>query len=291
MSITVGAHPQNLSLSVLARRPDLTATLRKHDIDFFVYDAGSQTIGLFAVGAIQVGGTGATPPILAKAQGLQVAVVGMSDPRPEVGGLCVRADSDIHTIEDLRGRGIGLMPLSWHMQFVAIALKSAGLDWHDVNAREIIPATAGDAFERGLLDAIVMTDPLYGKVHARVPVRIVKAPADTFSNRSIYWATHTVLREQPDAIRTLLDALDESDRGIQADPEEAAQLLEGVNGNTAAQWLGALTSRSWGVNAPDTTFINEQQAHANIFSSFGLIPAPLDVSDTVDTTYWSARRT
>lgn len=287
MPITVGAHPQNISLSVLARRTDSTEALREHAIDFFIYDAGSQTIPLFSVNAIQFGGTGATPPILAKSQGLNVAVVGMSDPRFEQGGLCVRADSDIHSLADLQGRGIGLMPISWHLQFLAVELKNSGLRWPDVNAREIIPATAASAFERGLLDAIVMTDPLYSKVNARVPVRVIARPGAAFTNRSIYWGTHDVLTQHPEAIKALLDALHASDRSIARDPEHAAELLDGVNGNNARQWAGALAARQWGVHTPDATFIAEQQNSADIFAEFGLLPDRIDVADTVNASLWS----
>lgn len=288
MSIVVGAHPQNISLSLLARRQQASPTLRKHDIRFFVYGAGSQTIQLFETGVLQFGGTGATPPILAKSQGLGVAVVGMSDPRHERGGLLVRADSPFHKLEDLRDQGIGLMPLSWHQQFLAAELEAAGLSWHDVVARDIIPATAADAFIQGLLPAIVATDPLYAKIATTTPVRVLAAPGGTFSNRSVYWGRHDLLRRQPEAVRALLHALVDSDRQVGANPQEAASLLDGLNGWSASDWLKAIQGRNWGVYPPDETFLQEQQDHADLFAHFGLIPAPIDVSDTVDASLLTA---
>ncbi len=50
MTLVVGAHPQNLSLSILARRADAVADLRKRGLSFFVYGAGSQTIPLLKAG-------------------------------------------------------------------------------------------------------------------------------------------------------------------------------------------------------------------------------------------------
>ena len=107
MTLIVGAHPQNLSLSILARRTDLVARLRDAGLSFFVYGAGSQTIPLMRAGVLHLAGTGATPPILAKAEGLATAVFGMSGPRPENGGLLVREASGIRSLHDLKGRGIG----------------------------------------------------------------------------------------------------------------------------------------------------------------------------------------
>lgn len=287
MPIIVGAHPQNPSLSILARRPDALVRLAAHDIGFFIYGAGSQTIPLIKAGVIQLAGTGATPPILAKAEGLPVAVFGIGNPRPERGGLLVREYSGISDLTGLKGRGIGLMPISWHTQFLAAELHAAGLHWKDVHAAEIIPVTARDAFIAGLLDAIVATDPLYSQIASQVPVRVLAVPGDHFSNRTAFWAPHAVLQQHPDAVRHLLEELIASDAATAARPEEAARLLDGVNGHSAEQWLPALTSRPWGVLPPDAGFVAEQQAHADLFADFGLIPHRIDVGDTVDASHLS----
>ena len=285
MPLIVGAHPQNPSLSLLARRPALRASLQSQGIEFFIHGAGAQTIPLIALGALQLAGTGATPPILAKAQGLHGVVFGMSGPRPERGGVVVRADSSLHSLADLEGRGIALMPVSWHTQFLAAELDAAGLAWDQVNAVELLPATARDAFEAGLIDAIVATDPLLANVEATVPVRLLAQPGQTFTNRSVYWAPQQVVGSHPQAVQALVDAIAESDRLTAADPQAAAHLLDGVNGNSAAQWLPALLARPWGIEVPSTEFAAEQQAHADIFARFGLIPSPLDVGDTVTTAF------
>jgi sulfonate transport system substrate-binding protein len=282
MVLVVGAHPQNLSLSLLSRRRDKAEALRKAGLEFFIYEAGSQTIPLLKAGVLHLAGTGATPPILAEAEGLLSAVFGISGSRHENGGVLVRADSDIHSLEGLRGRGVGLMPISWHTQFLAAELDAVGISWHEVNAAEIIPATARDAFIQGKLDAIVATDPLYSKIAARVPVRVLASPGQTFSNRSVYWGPRRILRDHPDLVRLLLDALIESDRLTVENPREAASLLSGLNGNSHEEWLPAITSRPWGVEAPHAEFAAEQQAHANIFAKFGLIPAQIDVTPTVN---------
>lgn len=287
MPLVVGAHPQNPSLSILARREAAVARLAAHDLTFFIYGAGSQTIPLLKTGVIHLAGTGATPPILAKAEGFDTAVFGIGQPRPERGGLLVRENSTVTTVADLRGRGIGLMPISWHTQFLAAELDAAGLDWREVNAAEIIPATASDAFVAGLLDAIVSTDPLYSQIAAKVPVRILATPGAHFSNRTAFWAPVHILRRHPDAVRFLLDELVASDAATAADPEAAAVLLDGVNATAAKQWLPALANRPWGVFPPGADFLEEQQAHADLFARFGIIPSRIDVSDTVDASHFA----
>ena len=287
MSLIIGAHPQNLSLSILARRPDYVEALRARCLEFFIYGNGAQTIPLFKLGVLDLAGTGATPPILAKADGLSVAVFGTSGPRHENGGLLVRSGDNIRSLHDLKGRNIALMPISWHAQFLAAELHAAGLRWSDVNAVDLLPATAKEAFEAGLLDAIVATDPLYSQIQATVDVTVIAKPGQTFSNRSVYWARHTTLDQHPEAVHALLRALQASDQETADDLPAAARLLDGLNGNSAAQWLLALQSRPWGVEPPDTGFLAEQQAHATIFADYGLIRKPVDMQDTVTTRFFS----
>ena len=288
MSLVVGAHPQNLSLSLLSRRLEKVDALRKAGLEFFTYEAGSQTIPLLKAGVLHLAGTGATPPILAEAHGLPSAVFGVSGSRLENGGVLVHAGSNINSLADLKGRGIGLMPISWHTQFLASELDAAGISWSEVNAAEIIPATARDAFVQGKLDAIVATDPLYSKIAAKVPVRVLVPVGGAFSNRSVYWARRETLRDHPTAVRTLLEAIIESDRRTLENPQEAAALLDGLNGNSATEWLPAITSRPWGVEAPDADFVAEQQAHADIFAKFGLIPKRIDATPTATTLFLAA---
>lgn len=288
MALVIGAHPQNLSLSLLSRREEKVRALAQAGLEFFTYEAGSQTIQLLKAGVLHLAGTGATPPILAEAQGVPSAVFGVSGSRRENGGVLVHADSSIHSIHDLRGRGIGLMPISWHTQFLASELDGAGMSWKQVNAEEIIPATARDAFVQGWLDAIIATDPLYSKIAAKVPVRVLVPVGGAFSNRSVYWARRDTLREHPPAVRLLLDAIIDSDRRTLENPEEAATLLDGLNGNSAKDWLPAITSRPWGVEAPDAAFVAEQQAHADIFTKFGLIQKRIDAAPTATAAFLAA---
>ncbi len=281
MTVVVGAHPQNLSLSILARRTPQVAALREAGISFFIHGAGAQTLALVRLGVIQLAGTGATPPLLAKNSGLDVAVFGMSAPRPENGGLLVHRDAPIHSLQDLIGKSIALMPISWHQQFLAAELDHAGLDWRDVNAVELLPTTAGDALVAGLLDAMVATDPLYSQLASKIPLRVLARPGVNFSNRSVYWGTHDILDRRPDAVQALYEALIVSELATQADPEESARLLDGVNGNSAAQWLATLKARIWGITPPDAAFLAEQQSHGDLFVKFGLLAQARDIRDTV----------
>jgi ABC-type nitrate/sulfonate/bicarbonate transport system substrate-binding protein len=148
--------------------------------------------------------------------------------------------------------------------------------------------TARDAFVQGRLDAIVATDPLYSQIASKVSVRVLASPGKAFSNKSVYWGRTDVVNARSEQVRALLDALIASDAKTLEDPRESASLLDGLNGNSAAEWLPALTVRPWSVTAPDAAFLAEQQQHADIFAKFGLLQRQIDVSPTVDASLLAA---
>ncbi len=138
MPLIVGAHPQNPSLSILARRREAVERCAKRDCSssFMARDRKRSRSLRRASSRSQ-----ALVQRRRSSQGRGPFYSGLWHwaSRPEVGGLIVRADSGIRRVADLKGHGIGLMPVSWHTQFLAAELAAAGLHWRDVRAAEIIP--------------------------------------------------------------------------------------------------------------------------------------------------------
>ncbi|WP_051362467.1 ABC transporter substrate-binding protein [Amycolatopsis thermoflava] len=294
MPIRIGAHPNNTSLAVFSRRPDTAEQLRASGVDaeFFPYNSGNQTIPLFRAGALDVGGTGSTPPLHALATGLDVVLLAATPPRPDRGGLVVLDGSPVRDVTDLAGRSVAVMPLSWHPQLLIAALTAAGMGWHDVTVVELNDATARDALLRGGIDAWIVTDPALADLERYAPVRVVTGVGEHHSNRSVIWSLRSVVDAAPDAIAAVLTALDASDRRIAADPAEAARLLTGT---ASADWTEVLARRSWGLTRPGDDFVTEQQRHADLLARAGVLPRPVDIAGAVrgpafgkETTSWTS---
>src|SRR5690242_15598360 len=113
--ITIGVHPNNPALFFLSHL-DLV------DARWHRYTGGTTTGELLADGTIDVGGTGATPPIADQAAGLPVVYLAHSDPRPAHGTLLVTPDSEIQDVADLKGRRVALGIGSWQTLLLATAL-------------------------------------------------------------------------------------------------------------------------------------------------------------------------
>ncbi|QVQ52760.1 ABC transporter substrate-binding protein [Spiractinospora alimapuensis] len=281
MTLRIGAHPNNLSLTLFAARQ---GSGDNGDIDVFSYGSGTQTIPLLRVGAIHLGGTGSTPPLHAQAAGMDVAVVATTAPRGDHGGIAVRADGPIRTLADLAGRGIATMPLSWHPQYLARVLTGAGLRWDSVTVVELATPTAHDALVAGRLDAWVATGPDLERLQSACDVRILAPVTDHFANRSVLWTRHGVLAERAESLADTLARIDASDRRAADDPAEAARVLaEHGPGHDTATWERLVRSRRWGLLPPDHEFVDEQQRDADLLSANGVLHRPVDVGASLPT--------
>lgn len=280
MRLRLGTHPNNTSLHIFGTRHDLHAELadRGLELDVFHYNTGSMSIPLLQAGAIDIAGTGSTPPLNALAAGMDVVMIAMTNSRSDAGGILVRADSDLHTPADLAGASIAMMPTSWHPPYVAEVLGRAGIGWNDARPVFLNTPTAQDALRDGRIDAYVATGPEYHAFQETLDLRILAPVKPYHSNRSVIWAQRSAVAGAGERLLDLLESISTSDRGVAADPDAAATLLAGGPAPALARTLSA---RRPGWMPVDAEFIDEQQHHADLLLEAGLISTPVDAHGAV----------
>ncbi|MFD1931915.1 ABC transporter substrate-binding protein [Nonomuraea mangrovi] len=289
MTVRVGYFPSNNSLWVLRHRGILEKSLPEVEwVDLRDLPAGerpSPTEGLPSLhgdhlfdGGYDFIGTGSTPPVTAQGKGHDIVYVGVSGSRHENGRLVTRADSDVRTVADLKGRKVALGHGSWQTTLLLFALDDAGLAWSD-----IVPVDAGVDAARLLLDgevdAWVGSYPSLSKVEDRT--RTLVETDGLFSHRSLWFTRRDFATERPDAVRAIVAALKESDAWIAEHPREAAELFAADGGGSVDDWENALRRRPFGVEEVTPEFVAEQQRAADLFHAAGLIDRKITVADAV----------
>lgn len=280
MTLRIGVHPSNPTLDTFARSAELQKPLVEAGIDYDIvrYPDGVETVDLFRIGAVDVSGTGFTPPITLLSEGVDIVFLATSAPRSGEygGGLVVRADSGIDSVAQLRGRSVSLALGSWQTSSLAITLDRAGLTWDDVSPVRLSVPAALFAFRNGDLEAWVIDEPTLSRVRQEVDVRVLVPTQDVLSHPSVFFGTRSVAEEQPDAVRVLLEALDATDAWIAAHPDEAADLLVEGTARNRDDALASLTTRPWGLRLPSQEFLEEEERAGALLHRFGVLPsAPL----------------
>ncbi len=291
--IRVGVHPSNPSLFALRRTGILERRLAPLEatVEWIDYPSGLTTLELIADGAIDVSGTGATPPITSQANGVDVVYIAASDPRPAHGKLVVRADdAAVKSVADLKGRKVAFAHGSYQTILLAVALDQAGLTFADVTVVDTAEADAKsdsargrELLEAGEVDAWIGGDPDLLAAEQDGAVRQLVDTDAVMSNRSVWFGRRDFAEAHPQLLEAFVAALVEVDAWIAAEPRAAAELFaaEAPGAKSAEQWEAALTRRPWGPKPISDAFAAEQQRAADLLARQGIIAREVDVAAAV----------
>lgn len=265
----IGVHPNNLHLRLASVWPGAFAGSNPQ---FIHYGEGRDTARLLQTGRIDFGGTGSTPPIGAEAQGLPVAYIAASAPRPANGAILVRHDSSIGDAADLAGRAVSLIDGSFHTYLLARSLEAVGLSLADVSRIESGDSDSQQDLLDGRVDAWVTMSPRLEPALQHPELRLLVRCGSTIPNRSLFWslAQQRLSEDDRSAIASELHRIGQA---ATADIERASGLLAEAAGNRAgndaASWARVLRSRDLSVAPIDAAILAEQQDEADTLLRHG----------------------
>lgn len=277
--VRIGIHPQSPAGPVLLHAPELASVRQALDglVTWVEYAHGTQTPHQFTQNLIDVGLTGATPPLTIQSGGEDIVYLAVGQARPDSGAIVVPEHSPVSSLSDLAGKRIGFAVGSWHSAFVALALDTVGLSYKDITPVSFVE-TEGRV-DPSRVDAWVARPEEIGLPGYRVLLR----SGEVWSNRSVTFARRSVVQSHSRALATFIAALDAAGRWMGQHPAEAGALLgqiSPVNADAIARGIRAQTQAE-GLSFPDATFYDEQQRAASLLADAGVF-APVRVNEARD---------
>lgn len=280
--LRIGFQKSAVNLVVLKQRGELERRFPQARVQWIEFPAGPQLLEALAVGSLEFGLTGDTPPVFAQAAGKDLVYVGAEPPKPESSAILVLPDSPLRALADLKGRRIAFQKGSSSHYLVVRALRQAGLAWKDIQPAYLTPAEARAAFERGSLDAWAIWDPYYAAAEIDLRPRVLATGRSLSGNNSFYLASRALVERHPEAVAALLDALVWAADHVQAHRTESAQLVAEFSGLSLATVLRFIARRPYSPARPlDPAVVEEQQRVADTLHEQGLIPRRIRVADAV----------
>lgn len=151
-------------------------------------------------------------------------------------------NSGITKVEDLRGKRIGVDAIgAGPMNFLAVALNRAGIDWkRDVTWKAYPPDQLETALDKGEVDAVAIADPWGQLILDKNKGRLVISLSETKPYADEYCCYVAVsgklIKKDPEAAAALTRALMKATLWVNEHREEAAQLSveKKYTGGTAA---------------------------------------------------------
>lgn len=276
-----------INLALLKLRGTLEQRLPGTRVSWVEFPAGPQILEALAVGSVDLGATGDSPPVFAQAAGKDLYYVGAEPPKPDSSAILVKPGAPLRTLADLKGRRIALQKGSSAHFLTLQALAKAGLGWGDIQPVYLAPADARAAFERGAVDAWAIWDPYYAAAEVDGQVRVLATSRGLSNNNTFYLASRALAGHEA-TLAQVFAALSETDAYVQAQRQDAAKRFADFAGLGLATVLRVLSRRQPSPVGPLTpTLVTEQQKVADAFARIGLIPRTVNVADAV----WLPSRT
>jgi sulfonate transport system substrate-binding protein len=279
--LRIGFQKGSINLTVLKSLKLVEQRLPGTPVQWVEFPAGPQLLEALAVGSIDFGAVGDSPPVFAQAAGKDIVYVGAEPSKPDTSALLVRDGSPLKTLADLKGKRIALQKGSSAHYLLVQVVKKAGLKWSDIQPLYLAPADARAAFERGAVDAWSIWDPYYAAAELDGKARPLVTSRGLTSNNSFYLASRALAQQEP-VLRQLFAALTEADAHVHNNRKETAQQYAEFSGLGLATVLRVLERRPRSPVGPlNAVLIAEQQKVADAFHELGLIPKAIRVADIV----------
>lgn len=279
--LRIGFQKGSINLALLKGLALLDRHLPATKVTWVEFPAGPQLLEALAVGSVDVGAVGDSPPVFAQAAGKELFYVGAEPPKPDSSAILVHPDAPLKTLADLKGRRVALQKGSSAHFLTVQAVRKGGLAWVDIQPVYLPPADARAAFERGAVDAWAIWDPYYAAAEIDGRVRVLATSRGLTGNNSFYLASRA-LTQREDVLRPLFAALTETDAYVQTHRRESAQRYAEFAGLGLATVHRVLERRQPSPVGPLTpALVAEQQKVADAFAALGLIPKPIRVAEIV----------
>jgi NitT/TauT family transport system substrate-binding protein len=208
----------------------------KHDLDIeiFVFQGGGKLHQGTAAGSVDIG-VGAGPEIAYIAKGSpEIAVANPVGP-PVFVGIVVPYDSPIHSIDDLKGKRIGITTVGSLTNWLALELARVhgwGPDGITAIALGSEYASHIAAFRTNAIDAVLDPTAFGFQLEEQKAGRLLVSVASYVGNMSAatIFASNRLVQDNPDAIRRFLVGWFETIDYMRKNRAETVRITRGVTG-------------------------------------------------------------
>lgn len=271
------------TMNILKADGSLDRRLLEHGIkiEWTEFPGGPQLLEALNTGSIDFGHTGEAPPIFAQAAGAPLVYLAHEPPSPASEGIIVPKDSDIASIQDLKGKKIALNKGSNVHYLLVRLLEQAGISYDEIETIYLPPADARAAFESGSIDAWVIWDPFFAAAETAADTRLLADGTGLVQNHEFYIGERTFAVKHPEIIQIILEEADKIDDWAREHRRELAEKLSPQLGIDVPSLERAAGRRAYGVQQISQEVLGEQQRVADTFRALGLIPSDIRIADAV----------
>ncbi|ENV45806.1 MULTISPECIES: sulfonate ABC transporter substrate-binding protein [Acinetobacter] len=270
-------------LPILKERGTLETVLKQQGVNvkWVEFPAGPQLLEGLNVGSVFFGEAGEAPPIFAQAANSNLVYVANQPEAPKAEALIVQKDSNIQSVQDLKGKRVALNKGSNVHYLLLKVLEANNLKLSDIEVVYLPPSDARAAFERGAVDAWVIWDPFFAAAEHQIGARVIATGENIVSNHQFYLADRKFAEANPQIIDAVVNELNLTTEWVSSHQDEAAKLLEKPTGLAFDVLKTSISRMGFGVKPLTPEVAQKQQQVADAFYGQQLIPAKLNIQSAI----------
>jgi sulfonate transport system substrate-binding protein len=256
------------------------------EVKWHEFASGPPHFEAIAAGRLDVGSVGGTPVISGQVGGVDFRAIAVVSDGRKGNSIVIPKDSPIKTLEDLKGKKIGVAKGSSAYNFLYMAVDHAGLTEKDIQIIQLQPDEARPALDSGAIDAWSIWEPYATTAVFQVGASILATGADLNINAPSFLIARTEYTEKhPEATVAFLKAYEEARLYYTSHLEEVAEEISEAQ-KLDIEIIRTVLKNSEPILSPVTPeFAEAHQAQADFLYSVGGIDKQLDTSKVLESKF------
>ncbi|WP_252152437.1 sulfonate ABC transporter substrate-binding protein [Acinetobacter terrae] len=281
--LRVGYQKASVNLVIAKQQKLFEQEFPNAKISWNEFPGGPQILEALAVGSIDIGATGDTPPVYAQAGNKPLHYFAYETAKPLASAILVPRNSKIIQLSQLKGKRIGVHRGSSSHYLLVQAVRKAGLQWTDIQPIWLSPADARAAFQKGAIDAWAIWDPYYASAQVEDKAKVLASGQGLSPNYTFYLASGDLVKNHPQALKGIIKQVNVADKWVQSNKAATATLFAqstGLKLNVSQTFIQRRPNPSSAALLTQKV-IADQQELANRFSELKIIPKSIHIQQAV----------
>ena len=282
-TLSIGYQKASVNAVIAKENKLLEKAFPNTQIKWYEFPGGPQILEALAVGSVDIGTTGDTPPVYAQAGGKPLNYIAYETAKPSSSAILIPQTSTIESLSDLKGKRVAVHRGSSSHYLLVRALQKASLNWSDIEAVWLSPADARAAFQKGAIDAWAIWDPYYAAAELEDHAKVLTTGVGLSPNYTFYLGSNDILKNHASEINLILAQFSEADKWIWSHKPETIKIVAKSTGLSEQVSRKFIERRPNPSNAqlltPQVT--KDQQQLADTFAQFDLIPQSIEIQKSV----------
>ena len=228
-------------------------------VEYDLFLSGPLAVEAAAGDHVDLLNVGNIPPVIARANGIDVKIIAKSAFNSATNAVLVSPDSSIHSIEDLKSKKVAVQVGSSVHYFLSQVLAEKGMTLADVQLVNLPGPDQGPALESGNVDAIVLWMPYRTQLEMAGKARVLVDSAHFPGGIGVYMVRTEFGKQNPRLVQCFLKATKQANNYLKKNPQEALKLLAANSQFPAAILAKSLEGFDWsmGITPKDIDAMND----------------------------------